>query len=88
MALPPLLAGFVQLTLAERKPATAVTPVGAEGTEVGTTALEGGDGGLLPTAFVATTVKVYEVPLVSPITVALVAPLVTAVNPPGLEVTV
>ena len=41
----------------------------------------------LPTAFVATTVKVYVVPLVNPVTImGEVAPV--AVIPPGLEVTV
>ena len=32
----------------------------------GATAADGADAGLLPTAFVATTVTVYEVPLVRP----------------------
>ena len=42
---------------------------------------------LVPTAFVARTVKVYGVPLVSPLTViGLLAPV--PVIPPGLEVTV
>ena len=41
----------------------------------------------LPTAFVACTVKVYDVPLVKPVTViGLAKPL--AVDPPGVEVTV
>ena len=41
----------------------------------------------VPTELVAVTVKVYAVPLVRPDTVAKV-PLVVAVMPPGLEVTV
>jgi hypothetical protein len=42
---------------------------------------------LVPMAFVAVTVKVYGVPLVSPVTVSgLLAPV--PVIPPGLEVTV
>ena len=52
-----------------------------------TTALEASDALLVPTEFVAVTVKVYEVVGVSPLTVAKV-PLVVAVMPPGLEVTV
>jgi hypothetical protein len=41
----------------------------------------------VPIALVAVTVKVYEVPTVSPVTViGELAPL--AVKPPGLEVTV
>ena len=42
----------------------------------------------LPDALLATTVKVYAVPLVKPVTLALVPELTVAVNPPGLEVTV
>jgi len=42
----------------------------------------------LPATFVATTVNVYAVPLVRPVTVAVVAPPVDAVKPPGLDVTV
>jgi hypothetical protein len=39
-------------------------------------------------ALVAITVKVYAVPLVSPDTVAVRAPVLLAVNPPGADVTV
>jgi hypothetical protein len=43
----------------------------------------------VPTELVAVTVNVYDVPLASPVTVAVVVlPLVEAVNPPGDEVTV
>ena len=43
---------------------------------------------LVPTPFVAVTVKVYAVPFVSPGTVQLVAPVVVHVKFPGEEVTV
>src|SRR3989344_2473902 len=52
-----------------------------------TTALDASDALPIPTEFVAVTVKVYEVLVVSPLTVAKV-PLVVAVMPPGEEVTV
>jgi hypothetical protein len=55
----------------------------------GFTALDGWDALLVPTAFVAVTVKVYQTPLESPVTVADVAdPPAVAVTPPGDEVTV
>jgi hypothetical protein len=37
---------------------------------------------------VAVTLKVYAMPLVSPVTVAVRAPVVLAVSPPGEDVTV
>jgi len=89
IALPPLLDGAVQLTVAWALPGEAIAPVGAPGTDAeGVTAFDGADGALLPTAFVATAVNVYEEPLLMPVTVAVVAPPVEAVNPPGLDVTV
>jgi hypothetical protein len=51
------------------------------------TEFERDDDGELPTALVATTVKVYESPPVSPVTVQVVAPVVVQVCPPD-EVTV
>ena len=74
IGLPPF-EGAVQLTTAEPLPAVAVTAVGAAGavTETGVTAGEAADEGPVPTALVAATVKVYAVPLVSPVTVAVVA---------------
>jgi hypothetical protein len=51
------------------------------------TEFDGADAGPVPAAFVAVTVKVYAVPLVSPVTViGLAVPL--AEMPLGLEVTV
>jgi hypothetical protein len=51
------------------------------------TALDGADGGPVPTAFVAVTMNVYDVPFVRPVTViGLLLP--TNVAPPGETVTV
>jgi hypothetical protein len=83
---PPSLVGAIHETEAWALPAVALTPVGAPGTPggvAGVTAFEGALGVLVPAQFVAVTVKVYETPLVSPVTVALVAPeVVEAVWPP------
>src|ERR687883_605476 len=86
MAAPPLEAGAVQLTLAEALPAVAVTAVGAPGTVAGVTLFDASDAALVPTALVAVTVKLYAVPFVRPVTVAVVG---TTVLPSGaLTVTV
>jgi hypothetical protein len=61
--------------------------IGAPGTFAGVTELLVPDAELVPTALVAVTVKVYEVPFVKPVTVIGEAPPVP-VKPPGLEVTV
>ena len=60
IALPPLLDGAVQLTVADPLPAVAVTPVGAPGAvgALGVTALDGAEAGPVPLALVADTVKV------------------------------
>ena len=84
---PPLLAGAVNVTLALPLPAVAVPIVGAPGDPAGVTLLDAPEAALVPTPLVAVTVKVYAVPLVSPVTViGLDAPV--PVNPPGLDVTV
>ena len=90
MAAPPFEAGAVQLTVACASPAVAMTLVGAPGTVAGVTAADGADAGPVPTTLAAVTVKVYAVPLVSPVTVAVVVvPFgVVAVKLPGEEVTV
>jgi hypothetical protein len=89
IVLPPFEAGALQVTVAEASPAVAATPVGAPGTPAGVTALDAAEAGPVPTTVVAVTVKVYRVPLVSPVTVAVRAPVVqVAVKPPVLEVTV
>ena len=76
IAAPPSDDGADHDTTAEAFPATADTPDGAPGTVAGgagVTALEGEDSGPVPIAFVADTVNVYAVPLVRPVTVAVVA---------------
>ena len=87
IALPPLEAGAVKLTVAWALPGVAEAPVGAPGTVAGVTEFEGADDGPVPAALVAVTVKVYAVPLVRPVTVIRV-PVPVRVIPPGLEVTV
>ena len=87
IAAPPSEAGAVQLTVACALPPIPVTPVGAPGSVAGVTALDTDEVELVPAEFVATTVNVYEVPLVSPVTVVLVAGMV-AVKLSGFHVTV
>jgi hypothetical protein len=91
MADPPSLAGAVHVTVACALPAEAVPIVGAPGTVGGSgvTELETAEDGPVPTALVAVTVKVYAVPLASPLTAVevAVAPAL-AVMPPGDEVSV
>jgi len=56
---------------------------------VGVTGLEADEVVLVPTLLIAVTVNVYAVPLLSPVTVAVSAPLdQLAVAPSGLAVTV
>lgn len=88
IAEPPLLDGAVHDTLAWPSPAVPVTAVGAPGTVAGVTADDADDAVPVPAALVAVTVNVYAVPFVKPVTVAVVAPVVVAVNPPGEDVTV
>jgi hypothetical protein len=84
---PPLPAGAVKLTVAPAFPAVAVPIAGAPGTVAGVTLLEAVDAVPVPTPLVAVTVKVYAVPLVSPLTtIGLPAPL--PVKLPGVDVTV
>jgi hypothetical protein len=78
---PPLL-GAVQEIVTCWIPATPVTPVGAEGTVAGVAEiLEGTED---PMAFIATTVNVYDWPLVKPVIVAVRS---KTSNTPRLEVT-
>ena len=85
--LPPFEAGAVKLTVAWAFPPVAVPMVGAPGTVAGITAFEAADAAPVPTELVAVTVKVYDVPLVRPVTVSGLA-LPVAVFPPGFEVAV
>lgn len=59
----------MKLTEACVSPAIAVTPVGAAGTAMpgGVTGALGAEAGLVPEAFVAVTVNVYEVPFTKPL---------------------
>jgi hypothetical protein len=66
----------------------AVSPRSTDVPAIGVTAFDAVDWVLFPIAFVATTVNVYAVPFVSPVTVVVVALDVVAVSPPGLDVTV
>ncbi len=58
IAEPPLFTGGVKLTIAEPLLRTALTSVGASGTVAGVAELLALEAMLLPTPFVATTVKV------------------------------
>jgi hypothetical protein len=87
IALPPFEPGADQLTVTCSSPGIPDTEVGAPGSVNGVTAEEAEDAAPSPTALVAVTVKVYDVPLVRPETmIGDVAPV--PVKPPGLEVTV
>ena len=86
MALPPLLVGAVQETVIDESPNAVVAEVGAPGTAAGMMPAVEPDGLPVPTLFVATTVKVYEDPFVSPDTVQVVISEVH-VNEPGEDVT-
>jgi hypothetical protein len=80
----------VKVTLACALPPVAVTDVGAPGTVAGVTLFEAVEGALEPTAFVATTVNVYAVPLERPVTKWLVdvVPALLSTPPAGLDTTV
>jgi hypothetical protein len=81
--LAPLSLGAVQETLIDPSAwSVAVTPVGAAGTVAGTTAGEDADEGPIPATLVADTVKVYELPYVSP---PMVAEVPAEVRPLQLE---
>jgi len=87
IVLPPLEAGGVNTTLACPTPGVALFITGAPGNAAGLTARERAEAGPVPTAFVALTVKVYDVPFVRPVTtIGLVRPV--AILDPGLDVTV
>jgi hypothetical protein len=88
IAEPPLLGGAVHDTTACAFPGAAATAVGAPGTVLGVTAALGKEASELPAALAAVSVNVYAVPLVRPVTVAVVAPVVLTVAPSGEAVTV
>ena len=73
--LSPSAAGAVHVTRADCDAGWAATPVGAAGTTAlaGVTGLDCGDTGPPPFGLSAWTVKRYVVPVVSPVTVVVVA---------------
>ena len=82
IAVPPLLAGAVNGTLAVVPLTVAVPMVGAPGTVVGVAELLALLAELVPAALVAVTVNVYAVPAVRPVTnIGLVVPVFE--RPPG-----
>jgi hypothetical protein len=88
---PPLDDGALHDTDACVSPAVATTFVGAPGTTaaaVGVTVLDAAEAGPVPMAFVAVTLNVYDVPFTKPGTTTVVAPVVVALAPPGVAVTV
>src|SRR5438874_1726182 len=88
MALPPVSAGACQETVVERMAESiALTAAGGSGVPSGVTEFETADSALSPAPLVACTVNVYDVPLVSPVTVTGLE-LPEPVFAPGVEVTV
>src|SRR2546423_9833317 len=89
MGVPPVELGAVHASAIWGSPRVAVRPAGEPGTAGGATGVAeaGVDGGPVPTAFVALTMNVYSVPLVSPV---IVQPrvVVAQVAPPGFAVAV
>ena len=75
------------MTWSDWSPRTTATEVGAVGGPIGVTAGEGNDGADWLIALSAITVNVYEVPLVSPVIVHVVALVVEQVSEPGVDVT-
>ena len=88
IAAPPVFAGAVKLTVALPLLTVALMPVGVPGAvAAGVTNDDAVEAVPVPTELVATTVKVYAVPLVRPVTV-IGEEVPVAVMPPGEEVTV
>ena len=87
MAEPPLEAGAVKVAVAWALPAVAVPMIGAPGTVAGVTLFDAAEAGPVPIILVALTVKVYALPLVSPVTVQGDAVQVATLLP-GMEIAV
>jgi hypothetical protein len=64
---PPLVTGAVHEIVAVVLPATTERSTGALGTLAGVTGEEVAEGGLMPTALTAMTLKTYAVPFVRPV---------------------
>jgi hypothetical protein len=91
----PPFAGVENVTVANVSPAETAEIAGALGTVAGITTALGLDAALVPVPpapvpFEAVTVNVYDVPLVSPVTIWLVEVVAALVSvpPAGLEITV
>ena len=84
----PLSPAGVHVTVSCWFPRTATTLVAATGGPAGTTAFEANDGDDWLTALIATTRNVYEVPLVSPVTLHVNAEVVEHTLESGVDVTV
>jgi hypothetical protein len=75
MGLPPVFVGAAQLTVAEALPLAGASMVGIPGVVAGVTLAEEFENEPVPTILMAATEKVYASPLVSPVTVQVVAVL-------------
>lgn len=84
---PPFEAGGLKATVAWPLPPVAEVTVGVPGTVAAVIELEAADAGLVPTALVAVTEKLYDVPVVRPVTTTG-EDEPDAVKPPGEDVTV
>ena len=67
---PPVNEGGTHVRVTLRSPGATARPVGGSEMVRGTITAEGADAGPMPRAFTAATRKVYEAPLVSPVTTA------------------
>jgi hypothetical protein len=86
IALPPV-AGATNATEIEVLPLVSVAAAGAVGTVAGTAVAEADDASESPTAFVATTAHVYDLPLVKANTmIGEAVPVFDPVVPPSLDV--
>jgi hypothetical protein len=75
IALPPVLVGAVQLTVADALPLAGAPMVGVPGVVAGVTLAEELENDPVPPTLMAATVKVYASPLVSPVTMQVAAVL-------------
>jgi hypothetical protein len=87
IAEPPFELGALNVIVAWPLPAVAMPMVGASGTVAGVIVFVTPDAVLVPTEFVAVTVKLYGLPLVRPVIVIGDEPPY-AVKPPTFELTV
>lgn len=76
-----MAAGALNVTMADPLLAVALPMVGVPGKAAGVAGADAAEAGPVPMALVAVTVKVYDIPLVSPVTVHEVLPVVVQVIP-------